>query len=101
MIYGGVFYMAKKGQTFKRYNLDFKLKVVKEKQTGASYAFLEKKYNIPWPTIAGWVRMIKVDGGLEVKPRGQGNKKDIDYKERYEILKKFQDFLAISEQKKK
>lgn len=93
--------MAKKGQTFKHYDLDFKLKVVKEKQAGASYTFLERKYDIPWQTIAGWMRMIKDDGGLEIKPRGQGNKKDIDYKERYEILKKFQDFLATSEQKKK
>ncbi len=93
--------MAKKGQRFKKYDLDFKLKVVKEKQAGASYQFLEKKYKIPWATIATWMRMIKDDGGLEVKPRGQGNKKDIDYKERYEILKKFQDFLDTKEPKKK
>jgi transposase len=93
--------MAKKGQTFNKYDFDFKLSVVQEKQEGTSYQLLEKKYKIPWQTIAGWIRMIKNDGGLEVKPRGQGNKKDIDYKERYEILKKFQDFLATSEQKKK
>lgn len=45
--------------------------------------------------------MIKEDGGLEIKPRGQGNSKKPDYKERYEILKKYQDFLATSKQKKK
>ncbi len=93
--------MAKKGQRFKKYDLDFKLKVVKEKQAGASYLCLEKKYGIPWSTIANWIRMIKDDGGLEIKPRGQGRKKDIDYKERYEILKKFQDFLDTKKPKKK
>ncbi len=93
--------MAKKGQTFNKYDLDFKLKVVKEKQEGMSYTALERKYSIPWQTIAGWMRMIKEVGGLEVKPRGQSNKKDIDYKERYEILKKFQAFLVTNEPKKK
>lgn len=93
--------MASKGQTFKKYDLDFKLRVVQEKQEGASYQHLEKKYQIPWQTIAGWIRMVKNDGGLEVKPRGQGNKKDIDYKERYEILKKFQDFLVTKKPKRK
>lgn len=93
--------MAKKGQTFKKYDLDFKLKVVKEKKQGASYEALSRKYNIPAGTIVTWMYTLKQDGGLEIKPRGQGNKKDIDYKERYEILKKFQDFLVISKQKKK
>lgn len=93
--------MAKKGQTFKHYDLDFKLKVIKEKQAGATYGYLSRKYNIPEGTITSWVYTLKQDGALEVRPRGQGNKKDIDYKERYEILKKFQDFLATSERKKK
>jgi transposase len=93
--------MAKKGQTFKNYDLDFKLKVVKEKQAGMSYTALERKYSIPWATIATWMRIIRRDGMLDLKQRGGHNKKDIDYKERYEILKKFQDFLATSEQKKK
>ena len=39
--------MAKKGQKLKHYDLDFKLKVVKEKQLGASYTFLERKYGKP------------------------------------------------------
>ena len=93
--------MAKKGQTFKRYDLDFKLKVVKEKKQGASYEALSRKYNIPVGTIVTWMYTLKQDGALEIKPRGQGNKKEIDYKERYQILKKFQDFLATKEPKKK
>lgn len=93
--------MASKGQKFKKYDLAFKLKVIKEKQEGMSYTALERKHEIPWQTIAGWVRMLKSDGALEIKPRGKGNQKDIDYKERYEILKKFQDFLATKGQEKK
>lgn len=93
--------MASKGQKFRKYDLAFKLKVVKEKQKGVSYTALERKYDIPWQTIATWMRMLKTDGALEIKPRGKGNQKDIDYKERYEILKKFQDFLDTKGQKKK
>lgn len=93
--------MAKKGQTFKHYELDFKLKVVKEKQAGVSYKALERKYEIPWATIATWMSIIRRDGMLDLKQRGGHNNKDIDYKERYEILKKFQDFLVTNEQKKK
>lgn len=93
--------MAKKGQRYNKYNIELKNKIIKEKDQRISYHELERKYKIPWQTIAGWVRMIKEDGGLEIKPRGQGNSKKPDYKERYEILKKYQDFLATSKQKKK
>ncbi|MGE4320671.1 MAG: helix-turn-helix domain-containing protein [Acholeplasmataceae bacterium] len=81
--------------------MDFKLKIVKEKQSGMSYTALERIYNVPWRTIAGWMRIIKRDGTLDLKQRGRSSNKDIDYKERYEILKKFQDFLATKEPRKK
>lgn len=94
--------MASKNQKFNSYNLEFKYKVVEERiNTGATYKMLAEKYNIPWTTIAQWVYTIKRDGALEIKPRGQGMSKNIDYKERYEILKKFQDFLATKTQGKK
>jgi transposase len=93
--------MANKGQTFKRYDLDFKLKVIHEKQAGASYQELSEKYAIPKDTIATWMRILKRDGSLDVAQRGRPTDKEIDYKERYEILKKFQDFLEKKGQKKK
>ena len=93
--------MAKKGQTFKKYDLDFKLKVIKEKQNGASYQELAEKYSIPKDTITTWIGILKRDGSLDVAQRGRPTDKEIDYKERYEILKKFQDFLDKKGQKKK
>ncbi|BCR35782.1 hypothetical protein [Mariniplasma anaerobium] len=94
--------MAKKGQIFKKYPLDLKLKIVKEKiDVGKSYKFLSDHYKISEGTITTWVYMYRRDGGLDIKQKGRPVELDIDYKERYEILKKFQDFLGVVEQKKK
>lgn len=93
--------MAKKGQKFNKYELDYKLKIIQEKQDGASYLELSRKYNISEKTIESWMRILKRDGSLDVAQRGRPTDKEIDYKERYEILKKFQDFLDKKGQKKK
>lgn len=93
--------MASKGQKFKKYDLDFKYKVVEEKLKGKSYSYLSEKYNIPVGTIVTWVHTLKLDGALGIKPRGRIKESHLDYKERYEILKKFQDFLVVSTQNKK
>ena len=94
--------MASKGQTFKRYDLAFKRKVLREYNEGASQGYLSKKYEIPEGTIVTWSQIEKEYGGLDVAKKGapKGSKKK-DYKERYEILKKFQDFLDNKEPKKK
>jgi len=63
---------------------------------------LSRKYDIPLGTIKTWVQIEKKYGGLDIAKKGapKGSKKK-DYKERYEILKKFQDFLDNKEPKKK
>ena len=86
--------MANKGQKLKQYDTQLKYQIIEEKKQGLSYKELSIKYDIPAYTIAQWVYKIKKDGGLDIKPRGQGKTKIIDYKQKYEILKKFQDFLA-------
>ena len=96
-----VFFMARKGQKFNKYELDYKLKIIKEKQAGASYTELSEKHDISVNTIVTWMRILKRDGSIDVAQRGRPTDKEIDYKERYEILKKFQDFLDKKGQKKK
>jgi transposase len=94
--------MASKGQKFKRYNLEFKLKVLKEYREGSTEGYLSQKYNVPIGTISTWEQIAKRDGTLGVAKKGRPkDMKNKDYKERYEILKKFQDFLVKQEQKKK
>lgn len=97
-----LFNMASKNQKFNSYTLEFKYKIIEEKiKTGASYKELSKKYNVPEGSIITWIHTIKRDGALEIKKRGQQQTVYKDYKERYEILKKFQDFLVTKTQNKR
>ena len=95
--------MAKKGQIFKKYDDDFRNKVVNDyfNNEGGVKA-LAKKYNISYATIQNWIN--KVNKGQSVSPNNylKGNRKEenIDYKERYEILKKYQAFLKAQRERK-
>jgi transposase-like protein len=94
--------MAKKNQKFRVYDLDFKNKVLKEYQEGASAGYLSQKYDIPTGTIFTWTTIIKKRGALGIAKRGRTvGLKTKDYKERYEILKKFRDSLVSQEQKRR
>ena len=98
----GVFFMANKGQKFKKYDLEFKLQVLEAYDNGSSAGYLAKKYDVPEDTIYTWDRIRKKNGSLNIVPKGRPRKiQDNNYKERYDILKKFQDFLVKQEQKKK
>jgi len=97
-----VFFMAKQGQQFKKYDLDFKKKVLQEYLKGYSSPYLAKKYNIPQKTIESWKKIQSKHGDLDVAKKGKPvGEKAQDYRERYEILKKYQDFLIKQEQKKR
>lgn len=94
--------MAKKGQNFKKYDLEFKNRVLKEYQEKASAGYLSKKYDIPIGTIYTWTAIKKKYGALGVVKKGRPTiNQEKEYKERYEILKKYQDFLVSQEQKKR
>ncbi len=95
--------MAKKGQKFNVYTSEFRHKVVMEKITkGTSYSTLGRKYNMSWQTIDSWVRKYKRQGHLEEQKRGKPKQSDeTNYKEKYEILKKFLESLEEVEQEKK
>ncbi len=97
--------MAKKGQKFKKYDLEFKKRIIREhKTTGIGAISLGRKYNLNSDTIRTWIRIDKRDGDLGVAKRGRPEVKyeeNIDYKEKYEILKKFQEFLEEVDREKK
>lgn len=94
--------MASKGQKFKKYDLDFKLRVLHEYKEGYSESYVSEKYAVPIGTIKTWSQIANKYGSLDQvkKGRPKGTKLK-DYKERYEILKKFQDFLVKKGQEKR
>ncbi len=94
--------MASKGQKFKKYDLDFKQKVLEEYKAGSTSNFLSSKYSIPKDTIITWISIEKKYGSLGSAKRGKPVGTRVkDYKERFEILKKFQDFLVKKGQEKR
>ena len=94
--------MAKKGQKFKKVLIEQRLAAVKEKlEEGKSYNYLGEKYGVSKRTVETWVRIYKRDGGLDLKQKGRPKGLKIDYKERYEILKKFLTFLEEDEPDKR
>ena len=92
-----------------RYSVEFKEQVVKEYFDGMGGSkFLGKKYGISPKTIEHWIEKAKKKIDLSIDNRGKGSNgrpktKDLtleDYKERYEILKKYQAFLQARREKK-
>ena len=97
--------MASKGQKFNRYSKDIKESILLEIQNGMSFRFLSQKYNVPVGTIMTWSHKFNRP---ELYPghgqkRGRPKEKELtkeDWKERYEILKKYQAFLKAQRERK-
>lgn len=100
--------MASKGQKFKKYSPKLKEKILKEYfEQGIDSGSLGKKYDIPPKTIRNWVAKTRksIDVRIDHRKGNTGRKKQRiltleDYKERYEILKKYQAFLQARRGKK-
>ena len=100
--------MARKGQKFNEYSLEFKDKILTEYFNGKGIDPLGRKYSVPPQTIRNWIIKVKAGGDLSEDMRGRkrtGRPKTKnltleDYKERYEILKKYQTFLQARRGKK-
>ena len=91
--------MASKGQKFKKYTKEFKDKVLEEYHQGYSARYLANKYNITSRnTIFTWNVQNKCP--KLAKPGRPKKDENIDYKERYEILKKYQAFLKAQRERK-
>jgi len=94
--------MAKKGQKFKEYSEEFRLQVIKENiEEKKSSRYLSKKYGIPRGTVDTWVYQYKHSGPIRKKRGRPKQSEETNYKEKYEILKKFLESLEGGEQEKK
>lgn len=89
----------------KHYDNDFKQQVINDYHSGkyGGRYNLAKHYNIPNSTIMKWIIKDRKQGNqandIEHK-RGRPKEENIDYKERYEILKKYQAFIKAQREKK-
>jgi transposase-like protein len=96
--------MAKKGQKYSKYSEETKMQIVNEYLEGhnGGSKSLSKKYGISYRTIDTWIYTYKRKGSLSDRNKFKGRLKEenIDYKERYEILKKYQAFLKAQRERK-
>ena len=97
--------MAKKGQRFKNYTKELKIKIINEKLQGVPYSFLSKKYNISIGTLMTWYHKynrpdLYPNQGQKKGPKNEKNLSKEDWKERYEILKKYKAFLKAQRERK-
>ncbi len=95
--------MASKGQKFNKYTEELKLEIVnKYLNNQGSSRSLAKEYGISYKSIETMIYTYKKQGHLKNNNKNKGRRKEenIDYKERYEILKKYQAFLRAQREKK-
>ena len=95
--------MASKGQKFNKYDPEFREMILKEYFEGRNGGseILGKKYGIPPHTIQTWIRKRKRPELFhEGEKRGRKKSSEIDWKQRYEILKKFRAFLKAQRERK-
>ena len=95
--------MAKKCQKFQRYTDEEKAKIISEYLEGKeSLKSIAEKYEIKSrKTVFGWLKKYRNTGTTNNDKRVRTLKnEEIDYKARYEILKKYQAFLKEQQEKK-
>ena len=89
----------------KHYSTEFKQKIIDEYKSGYSggYKRVAQKYGLSDDTVYHWVVKDRKQGNQENIPYkrvGRTKEENIDYKERYEILKKYQAFLKAQRERK-
>ena len=98
--------MASKGQKFNKYSEEFKDEILEKLNKGFTSNYLAKEYNISRGTILTWKNKRRKQGDLKndiYHNRGRKKERNLsieDYKESYEILKKYQAFLKAQREKK-
>ena len=97
------FSMASKGQKFLKYSDKEKSEIIEKYKKGESGYQLAKEYGIPVGTLKTWKSKIDHPQKISGLKRGRRKEKDLtkeDWKERYEIIKKYQAFLKAQREKK-
>jgi len=89
----------------KHYSKEFKEKVLNDYKSGkcGGYYYVAKKYGLSHGTLWNWIKKDKIQGNQDndiYHKRGRPKEINIDYKERYEILKKYQEFIKARREKK-
>ena len=97
--------MVSKGQNFNKYDALLKEEVLTKYLNGVSSWYLEREYGISYKTIQNWGRKTKHPELYPNQGQKRGRLKEPnltkeDWKERYEILKKYQAFLKVQQDKK-
>ena len=95
--------MASKGQKFSKYSDDFKQEIMNKISQGMSVRHAAKQYNIPSGTIFTWKDKKNHPEKVTNFKRGRKKENNLtkeDWKERYEILKKYQAFLKAQRERK-
>ena len=91
--------MAKKGQKFSKYDTQLKTEILEKFRTGKYSRYqLSRDYGISPGTISNWIYLPEKSFSIVKRRRPKND--EIDYKARYEILKKFQAFLKEQQEKK-
>ena len=93
--------MARKGQKFNKYTVEFRQQIVQEYLSGVeTQGSLSRKYGVPCDTISTWIKAYRKGIPIGQQKKGRQKGSEIDYKERYEILKKYQAFIEARRERK-
>ena len=96
--------MASKGQKFDKHSKELQELIIEDLLNGESARYLARKYNIPRGTISNWQLKLRYpEKYLKEGKRGRPKESELtkeDYKERYNILKKYRAFLKEQREKK-
>jgi transposase len=93
--------VARKGQKFKKYTMEERMKAIHDNvDLGISAQIIANEIGTTKSTVDMWIyrsRHINTFGNKRGRPKDNDK---IDYKERYEILKKYQAFLKKQQEKR-
>ena len=92
--------MTKKGLKHNKWDNNIVTIIKQELENGHSVRELARKYNLPRGTISNWQQKQRYPEKYKRKEKLPKPVTLEDYKERYEILKKYQAFLKAQRERK-